>query len=563
MQRFAFTAEVDGKPIAAEWDDTEGCVRILPEQAGKGSVLMLTFTDLSARQGEAGFFLMPDGTNTYLVRFGARENTVYTAKRPLLACFGVKTPRQTVLLVAEGMGYAMSPAVTVQDGVYTPSFRYDLEGELPYEPLTVRILSLPPAAGESEMAAAYRTFRKKAGMWIPLAERAKREAVAYAVEAPEIRIRMGWKPAPPTVLEQTPENEPEMHVACTFADVERFLTALHTAGVDKAEICLVGWNVRGHDGRWPQIFPVEEALGGEKELSRLLAHARRLGYRMVCHTNSTDAYSIADCFSKDLLVQTADGTVSVDENGWSGGRMYHVCPVKSLELAERMLPQVAELGFSGLHYIDVMTVNPLRSCHAPAHPVTLRETAELYRRIGMLCRSLFGGFASEGVYEFASDVLDYGFYTSWDFSHAPLCDENIPFWAMVYHGSVLANPSTHTVNYPIKRPEDRLYFWECGGRPSFYLYSKFMQGGALDNWLGAEDLGISDAVQTEKTVQAIAQAYREYRPYADLQYSPIKRREVLDGECVRVTYEDGSTVTVDYANNRLSVWRPEEKCRMQ
>ena len=65
------------------------------------------------------------------------------------------------------------------------------------------------------------------------------------------------------------------------------------------------------------------------------------------------------------------------------------------------------------------------------------------------------------------------------------------------------------------------------------------------------------------SLQAIAQAYREYRPYADLQYSPIKRREVLDGECVRVTYEDGSTVTVDYANNRLSGWRPEEKCRMQ
>ena len=39
-------------------------------------------------------------------------------------------------------------------------------------------------------------------------------------------------------------------------------------GIDKAEFCLVGWNVSGHDGRFPQLSPVEERLGGEKKLRK-------------------------------------------------------------------------------------------------------------------------------------------------------------------------------------------------------------------------------------------------------------------------------------------------------
>ncbi|MBQ4159669.1 MAG: hypothetical protein IJD83_01945, partial [Clostridia bacterium] len=71
---------------------------------------------------------------------------------------------------------------------------------------------------------------------------------------------MAWKPVPCTIAEQTPENEPDVHVACTFDDVIKVMEAYKKAGVSKAEFCLVGWNMKGHDGRWPQILPVEESI---------------------------------------------------------------------------------------------------------------------------------------------------------------------------------------------------------------------------------------------------------------------------------------------------------------
>ena len=95
------------------------------------------------------------------------------------------------------------------------------------------------------------------------------------------------------------ETEPPVKVACDFDRVGDILEELKRQGVDKAEICLVGWNVKGHDGRWPQAFPVCEELGGEEKLRALIQKAQKMGYQITCHTNSTDQYEIADCYDAE------------------------------------------------------------------------------------------------------------------------------------------------------------------------------------------------------------------------------------------------------------------------
>ena len=52
-----------------------------------------------------------------------------------------------------------------------------------------------------------------------------------------------------------------MRAACTFRRVRELADECKAQGLEGAEFQLVGWNLRGHDGRWPQAFPVEEALG--------------------------------------------------------------------------------------------------------------------------------------------------------------------------------------------------------------------------------------------------------------------------------------------------------------
>lgn len=177
------------------------------------------------------------------------------------------------------------------------------------------------------MARRYREYRLDSGYAEPLAKRMQgNDDLKYATESVMIRIRCGWKPAPSPVPHQTLENETPMHVACDFDRCCDIIDELKKQGVDKAEICLVGWNVSGHDGRWPQTFPVEPKLGGEEDLGKLIAYAQQNGYVINCHTNSTDCYEIADIFDIKDCRYDKEGNPIVDCGTWSGGQTYQLCP---------------------------------------------------------------------------------------------------------------------------------------------------------------------------------------------------------------------------------------------
>ena len=158
------------------------------------------------------------------------------------------------------------------------------------------------------MAREYRRYQLTAGGCVPLKERVEADPrLKRSAEGISVRIRMGWKPAPSPVENQTPETEPPMHVACTFARAGQIAEALYASGVRNAELCLVGWNYGGHDGRFPQIFPPDPRLGGEEKLRELIRRTKALGYNIVCHDDATAAYTIADCFDEEYLLKTKDG----------------------------------------------------------------------------------------------------------------------------------------------------------------------------------------------------------------------------------------------------------------
>ena len=512
--------------------------------------------DFKAKAGDDGYFVVADagGMVSRLCKFNDKKDEERVYKQNLMPIFGIKKNGSCILAIVDGLKYEMYIVIGVKDGEYYMYPRFQLDGEVPYENISVRFIELGAECGYSEMAAAYREYQLQRGACRPITEKMKeREVLKYAAFAPEIRIRMGWKPAPPTVLEQTPENEPEMKVACTFDRVCDIIDELKAQGVDKAQLCLVGWNVSGHDGRYPQVFPVEERLGGEERLRHLISYAEKNGYAIVCHTNSTDCYSIADTFSEDIVIKNQDGSLAVNDKPYSGGTMYHLCPKKAVEYAERDLPKIRELGFKGLHYVDVISVVPLRRCFDKNHPSSKKETLECYNKIMKQCHELFGGFSSEGAMDFCAEYLDYGFYVAWMPEQDDMFDRQIPLWAMVYHGIILYNPDTTTVNYPIKDADKRLRVLEYGGRPSFYFYSKYGNGGDNDDWLGKEDLICDTDEQLKYSVSKIKEAYDEYKEYAYLQTEFIEKHEEIEPGVFEITYSNGDTVRADYNRKTFSL----------
>lgn len=539
----------------------------LPAAQVESDVVSLDFAPefTVVMEGDEGYFVIPQSRNDedhMLCRFvGHEDGTVYESENPTIPVFGVRHPLRSFLAVVTGMPYSYHMVAGVVGGIYYLYPRFILNGQKAYEDISVtyHLLSFEDA-DYCSMARLYRGMLLESGSYSPIPAR-ENATLRYAKESLYVRIRMGWKPAPSPVADQTRETEPPVHVACDFERVGKLMDAYHARGIDKAEFCLVGWNVSGHDGRWPEAFPVEEKMGGETALRALIEKAKSLGYQITCHTNSNSAFHIAEGFNDSWLRKDVNGETKHSGFRWSGGLEYELCPKIAWEFAEKTLPRVAELGFSGLHYVDVIGLLPLKECHDPVHPVNFARAREFNRKIASLSRELFGGFSSEGVRAHIAKDIDFGLYISYnpfdDPSAKPaIADEFIPLWQLIYHGIVLSNPYTATVNAPIKSRAHTLKLYERGGRPTLYYYSKFVteqNDNGIPNWMGATDFIMDTDEELEKSADRAAELYHEYSNFKYLQNYYMEEFEKISPTQTRVTYSDGSVMTLDYENGTVSV----------
>lgn len=498
----------------------------------------------TATKGEPGYFVMPNGeVGGFHEQDGER-----TARNSMpMPIFGMKNPRATFVAIVTGLPHDYTLVTRAKAGQYRIFPRFELNGLPAPGDIAIEYRRLPgDQADYSGMARAYRAYQLGRKACIPLAERiGARPELAYAAKAIEVRVRLGWKPMPSPVEQQTRATEPPMKVAVTFDRAGDILDEFRRQGIDRAEICLVGWNRKGHDGRFPEIFPVEEALGGEAGLRRLIAKAQGLGFQIVCHSNSSDAYRIADTWDEEYIIKKPDGSASTHAV-YSGGRMYDVCPQRAFErFTPKELREIAALGFRGLHYIDVLTVVQPRACFDPRHPLTRDQGARWVGRMLGDAQQVFGGSASEGGHDFCCGQLDYALYASIvPPKPHPMVDRMVPFWQLVYHGIVMSNPFPPTCNYTIKDPATRLTLVEFGGRPFFYFYSNYRDNN--DAWMGKEDLTCGDDRALAASVAKIKEGHDEYQRLARLQTEFMDRHETVAPDVVRAVYSDGTEIVCNY-----------------
>ena len=548
MNRLCFDA-VDENGVRYLFDEKRDGKRILltlKKEAFAGAKKLYLLGTLSeAKIGEEGFYLLPRtiGMESEIItRFLPREDTSgeYAGHMPL-SLYAIKNSRICALVRLE-RSYTYQFAASLEDGVYRVTPFIDLTTDDPaYTDIHVELLLMEKEAGYADMANALRNHLLKQESLPILRDKCQKEAVDYARKYPIVRIRMAWKASPSPEAHQTVENEPPVHVACTFARVREIADEMKRQGLEGVDLQLVGWNKGGHDGCFPQLFPVEPQLGGEEELRKTIEYVKALGYRISLHTCSLDCYEIADNFTWDDICINREGEYA--QGGLlGGGQSYIQCIKAQQKNTIRDLPAVAALGVNGLHYTDVISIAKPVTCYAESHPCRTDESIRIAREIMAYTRNLFGGFSSEGCMDYAVKHLDFGLYISFGTAFGeqffPFCDGAVPFYEMVYHGLLLYNPLSRTMNLPIKTEKDQLDVYLRGGKPTFYIYSKFRTGGKV-NWMGETDLTVDTDEELQKTVASIKAEYENYRPFADRQFLFMTNYEFLDSGIEVATYEDG------------------------
>ena len=318
--------------------------------------------------------------------------------------------------------------------------------------------------------------------------------------------------------------------------------------MDKTTILSAGWTSGGYDGRYPDMFPVEPAIGGENGFRSFAAKCRALGYQMSAEVDYTEMYGPAERFNLDLACRYANGQFP-DGGFWPGGLAYNLCTKKALDLGwcQTDFARLRDVIGEGPLFFDVMSAIEPRRCGHPAHKMTADDMGATYSRLYDLAQNTMGGAASECGFDLGIRHLDYVNYL---FHEIGFLKRNkfkgfqsgvFPVWELVYHGVVFYTSDRWLQNHTYgnedrsngafdfgwgiydrkEEPEKALKMVEFGSRPILYTHS------------------FSD-------IPSIVKAWREYRPVRHLQ------GEEMTGHCERAEgvfqteYGDGSRTVVNY-----------------
>ena len=505
----------------------------------------------SARKGDDGYWVMPNNTyGTYRIDNGSLKED-WGIFMPM---FGMKTPHLTYCAIVTGMPYSLGISVVAKDGAYSQSAVFSADRDIEfYEDIRIDYHFLKgDDADYSGIARCYRAYQLERGAAVPLAEKVKsNSALAYAVTNIEVRIRQAWKPAPSPVMEQVARNEPPVKAVVTFDRVKDVVDESVRQGVGGAEFCLVGWNKGGHDGAYPQIFPVEPSLGGEVKLKEAVAYAQSKGYQVVGHSSFRDCYMIADTWDSEYVVEkNPNGTLKRGETSWSGGRLYTMCPQRAYErFCPKQCAEMATLGFRGMFYVDVTTSRPLFPCPDVRHRLNNGQRAVWENNIMRELGETFGGAASEGAYDFCSRTCESALTVQWCKPFDPpknaMVDGYIPLWQLVYHGIIVSTPFRTMINCPAN-PDRRyaLKLAEFGGRPTFYWHSWFVTGRPPS--MGTWDLEATTDEKMRQGVRWMKEGHDEYMRRNSLQFAFMDRHEKIADGLFRITYSNGAKMYVNY-----------------
>lgn len=503
-----------------------------------------------ANPGDEGFFLDPQSMMCYFTE-GREEGEAKVYRRANLPIVGINTPSGRYLSIFESYRFNILYKTIFRDGQYSLSQSLILKATRPSEDFVVRYYPLSESeATYSGMGRLYRKIKVVDVGLKTLKERAaERPELKYAIENPEIRIRQCWKPVPTKIEHQTLENEPEPKVRVTFKRVEDIVDALKDVGVDSAQLTLVGWNIAGHDGRYPTVFPVEPRLGGEKDLRHLIAKAQGDGFQIVPHICTCDSYEVSPDFSWDNVAKNTDGTPST-HHVYGSGRDYDLCyEVAYNKFVLPLVDSLLRIGFKGLCYNDVYSIVAPTMCYDEKHPCYGKEAEEYAVKTLAECAKM-GGVASEGGYDHLASVLDFALYVT---NMRPnkirvLKDEYVPLWNVIYNGYIYSCPSSYSINYSIKDPSLSMKVQEYGGHPTFYFYSAHRDDNA--NWMGTKssDLLCGTQQELETAASAIKVGYDYLKEYGYLQYETMEDHSRIAPDVYRTIFGNGQQMICNYSN---------------
>ena len=358
----------------------------------------------------------------------------------------------------------------------------------------------------------------------------KNGLVARRARVPSVAIDLFMTAPEEGLLFDTPRTVTTLSQA---ADILRSLDGL---GVRNIHASIKGWTADGY-GKTPDRFPISGSVGGDADLHRLIETAHALGATVSLTANFMEAASDQGGYShRNDVVYTGNHTILTNREE----TVFMLSPDVAEAKLKSFLKKASSFDLDGLRFERMGKYIAFN--YGSRRYLTAEDTLGIYRRMTDEARAAFGRAEAEGgdasllgMADFFTDVPyeDFGYQ---------ITTASVPFYQIALHGLVEYAGRPGNLSSDLER--EVLRWVEMGYTPFFEL--------TYDN---TEELMYTNyqslfSAQYTAWQDRVAWAAKQFTdgPLAALHNQLIVEHRRITDTLVRVTYENGAAVYVNYAS---------------
>lgn len=320
----------------------------------------------------------------------------------------------------------------------------------------------------------------------------------------------------------------------TLSQAEEILRSLNGLGVKNIRASIKGWTADGY-GKTPDRFPISGSVGSEADLKRLIETAHALGGTVSLTANFMEAASDQRGYShRNDVVYTGNHTILTDLEE----TVFMLSPDVAEAKLRDFLKKASSFALDGLRFERMGKYVAYN--YGARRYFTAEDTLGIYRRMTDEAKAAFGSAEAEGGDTSLLSMADFFTDVPYDDFGYQITTAAVPFYQIALHGLVEYTGRPGNLSSDLER--EVLRWVEMGYTPFFELTYDNTEELMYTNY---QSLFSAEYTAWQDRVAWAAGQFTE-GPLAALHSQLITEHRRLTDSLVRVTYESGAAVYVNY-----------------
>ena len=324
----------------------------------------------------------------------------------------------------------------------------------------------------------------------------------------------------------------------TFSNVEDAMDRWNVEGLNNVQTILHGWQSKGY-GVYPSSSSVSKRLGGLNGLKGTGEQASSQGYSLFLADNYTMVTDSGNA-SQSNLVKTIIKDLLTD----SLKSKYLLTPLAVQSNVKKAVKTLESTSIAGLAF-DRLGKDVYEDFSLSA-PVRSQDTIGTWESLMGFSKEVFGAVAVEGANSYAFAYADRLYSVPDKSSQYVDFSQSVPFIQLLLHGYIPYSSGYGNLTSDIQLT--KLKWVEFGTMPTFILTRED------SSQLKQTDMKKIFDSDYEKWTEYAITLYKELNQnLKSIVGKPMVEHEILQDDVVRVTYEGGTQVYINYSDSKVFI----------